>query len=138
MSGSAEAHLPDGVGGREVLGADGDARGVGLELGGQLLDGGRPGRGEHERLAVGARRAGYRADVRLKAQVQHAVGLIQHQVCYPRQPACKCAAYSLPTQCAPVPPDYTPRSGYKHLPLTLHWGDPMAAEGPHGQCVMPL
>lgn len=39
--------------------------------------GGGPGGGEHEGLAVGARLAGNRADVRLKAQVEHAVGFIQ-------------------------------------------------------------
>jgi hypothetical protein len=78
---SHRAHLLDAVAGGQVLAANAHARRPRRqELAGQRADLLRPGGREHERLAVGARGPGQRADGGLKAEVKHAVGLVQDHV----------------------------------------------------------
>jgi hypothetical protein len=72
-------HLLQQGGEGEHLGANCDLDRVHEELKGQLLHRWGPGGGEHERLAIAADATNDRAHCLLKALVQHAVRLVQHQ-----------------------------------------------------------
>ena len=72
--------LGDRMACRQAFRAYGDSDGAGQVVHCQLLDLSGPGRREHERLPVGACLGSNRSYVGLKAQIQHPVSLIQHQV----------------------------------------------------------
>lgn len=66
--------------GCQVLAANRDLDGIAQVVCGQLLHRCGPRGAEHERLPVGAHGGADGADVGLKAEVKHAVRLVQHQV----------------------------------------------------------
>ena len=73
--------LPYRRGGRELSGViNGDGDGCDEELRGECLDLARPRGGPHERLPVGSHVLGHALELLLEAEVEHAVGLVEHQV----------------------------------------------------------